>query len=168
MVVACKKISRALKLLCLTTILLSLVGCAQSDALQENAAVFVKRALTVPSDQFAEIKALNLTPDNSEQYDEYVTKAIGSIGDSLVSKDVIENSNSTLYQHILLLHSIAAFEGYTYHVDQVSVTKVGNQKNYRYEAEITASNIEDKILLIGSIQFDENDLINYFSIEQPS
>ncbi|MEG1801710.1 MAG: hypothetical protein RR273_06995 [Oscillospiraceae bacterium] len=60
---------------------------------------------------------------------------------------------------------MAAFKGFTYHVDKVSLTKAGEQENYRYEAEITASDTADKIVLTGSIQFDENDLINYFSIE---
>ncbi|MEG1801711.1 MAG: hypothetical protein RR273_07000 [Oscillospiraceae bacterium] len=89
MIVAFKKLSKALKLLCFTTILLGLVGCAQSDTLQEKGQAFVERALSAPSEQFAEINALQLTPANPEQYDEYVAKAMGAIGEGLVSEKTI-------------------------------------------------------------------------------
>lgn len=163
MVALFKRIFKISAVLCLSILLLNFAGCGQSNPLEAKAKNFVQTVLTAPSEQFTELVALTQDPQNINLYDEYAPKAIEDICSGFVSAEAIANSGGTLYQDILLWHSMAAFEGYTYDVGEVEITSAGNL-NYRYKAEITASNVEDKFFLTGSIQFNNNNLIDYFSI----
>ena len=163
----CSKKLRFFALLCFTTMLLSLVGCGQGESLEEKGRDFVKTVLAAPSDQFAQIEALQSGPKNMEEYEKAVTQAMEDLCGGSVSKEALANTGGTLYQNILLHQVMAVMKNATYEVGEVTVTKAGEERNYHYQAKITASNAEEPYLLTGSIQFDEDGLINYFSMKEP-
>ena len=94
-----------------------------------------------------------------------VSAAIEALGEGQIAPEALADPQCELWQNLQLLHSQAASQGYSYQVSQVTVTAQGD-RNFRYEAQVNASNQETPLKLVGSVQFNEEGLIDFFSVEQ--
>lgn len=157
------KVTKIILTVIMIFITLSLVGCDEKLSNKERAEIFVRKALTVPQEDISEVVNSGLDEKDIEQYAKKLDEAIESFCGDFVSKDAMTNPNSTFYQRIIMLHIMASGKDYTYTVESVEVTKK-NDKKYNYTADILASNEENKLSLYGTIQFNDDNKIDYMSL----
>lgn len=160
------------KILSLTVLLVSLslmicfTGCESKPALQSKAETFAQNVLAAPSEDFSKIVENEKETEDFANEEEY-TAAIEKLGDGVIAQESLDDSSSKLWQNIYTLHSMAASQGYSYQVEKITLTAHG-EYNFRYTADIKASNSESPLKLIGSIQFNKDGQINYFTVETSS
>lgn len=153
--------------------ILSLVGCSEKLSNQETAKVFVRKALTVPYDDIREIvKSEDLELDSASSSDlndikhiKGLNKAVESFCGDYISKDEMSDGSSVFFNQVIMQHIMASVNDFTFTVKDLEITKYDNKK-YSYTADILANNfVKDELTLHGTIQFDDNNKINFMTIK---
>lgn len=151
----------------LLLISLCLSGCAKRDTNKEIAEAFLQVVFTVPYEKFTTIEDRLLIDRDVDQSNKMVTEAIESLCGEFVAEDTLADGTSSLYQNVILLHLGAGSsnsEVYTYEVKSIEVTKV-DDKHYGYSVEVYNSVADEFSTMTGSIQFNDDNLIDYMTIQ---
>lgn len=148
---------------CLVFILLFATGCGvpSSEAKIEE---HVKQLLTLPDKGIAKVATSELVQVGTPEYDAQMKEAVTAFCGEFVAREVIEDGSGRFFQDVIVLHCIAAAREFSYKVETVEVTKL-NEGQFRYSAAVKASNQAEPFTINGSVQLDEQGLINYMSIE---
>lgn len=138
-------------------------GCGAADPNIQAAEAFLTRILTVPDGTIDELARSDLHLENMPEYERQVHEAMLALCGDAVAPEKMLDSSSHLYQEIYMLHVRADYEGYTYTVTEVTVEQI-DDRNYSYTAVLDTSDPDKPATAIGSLQFDENNQIDYITI----
>lgn len=135
-------------------------GCSEDRSHEKKAETFIEKVLTAPDKKISEIINSNLMIEDFEEYDVKMGEAMEELLGDYVTKEIITTAS---YQQILLFQGNSAREGKSYEVDNVEITK-HNDNNYTYEAIMNTNYTDDPVIITGSIQFDEDNFIDFMTI----
>lgn len=147
---------------------------------------FVKTAFTLPNDELidatekfnASLKKSS-TEDEllllTQNYNKYITQYFLTLFNNNVSENKL-TSGGAFYDNIVMLHIIAANHGYSYKLEDFTVTKSKNESIFDYTVKLNTDiplNVTDifgnssdvkSINLTGSIQFNSDNKIDFVSV----
>jgi hypothetical protein len=92
-----------------------------------------------------------------------MVKALEELCDGYIEEGGLKDGASTIFQSLFLFHSGPTYNETTCVVTGVTLT-VSGDNNFYYEATLDVSS-EEPVIIDGNIQFDDNHLINFFTIE---
>ena len=136
-------------------------GCQLLPTNAELAESFTRLALTVPSDEISEIIRSELTVGTVE-YDEQLQAAVNTLCQDYAA-DSLKDPAGAFYRDIIVLHTKAAHDEYTYTVNRIDIKEL-SKTEYRYQAEISASHQDEPLTVLGNIRFDGEDKISDMEI----
>ena len=141
-------------------IVLTVSGCSKTSN-EEKIKEFLEVVLNAPNEKIAEV--IKLDP-RSDDYTVNIEEAMEELLKEHVSKDVIENQATGLYQDILMYQGFASQYEKEFVIDQLEVKEHGDS-NYTYEAKMHTKDIDESFVINGSIQLNDKDEIDYMTID---
>lgn len=140
-------------------------GCNAKPSNAEVAKAFTEKVLTAPYKEIYEVEKLNLPPEDSEEYFEKFNEAVKSLCGDVITEELLTAPGSMFYNSIIMLHAMAVDKDFTYTVESVEIDE-GNGKQLSYIAVVNASNEEEKVTIYGRIQFNDDDKIDFMTMDK--
>ena len=163
------KIKCVLAFLLAFCMLCALIGCTEKAPVsnQQLAEEFLVTVLNMPAPEIAAVATqypLDGTEASLEKYTTKIEEIVPSVWGAYVAESMLDPS-SNFYAHTVSEHCGAANAKYSYTATDIEVTEV-NEKQFTYTAIITASNQEKPFKMTGSVQFDDEHLVNHISMRE--
>ncbi len=149
---------------CMLVVFLFTAACTAAQTGEKQLEKNISKLLTIPEKGIAKVATSDLMVTDPAEYDKQMQQAVQDFCGLFVAAEVIEDGGGRFYQDVIILHCIAAGNGFSYTVEQVAVTKV-SEGHFRYTATIKASDKQEAVTINGSVQLDDKGYINYMSIE---